>query len=768
MRARSVFINLLWAGCCLLVMTSAGLAQEPQWPNVIQKNGSTLLTYQPQVDEWPNYTDLHWRAAFSVTPPGGKAVIGVEVGECQTEVIRERDLVLMSNIQIKKFYFPSLDDATSAQMEQLVRSLMPPTAAISLHRLVACVPKPASVPGVQLRNDPPPIFVSYRPAILLFVDGNPEMAAVKDTTLEFVANTSWPLFHDKSTGAYLLLVGQEWMTAGSLQGPWSTTKQLPAGMAKVAQDKEWASLKSVIPPPAVKPVSPTVYYTLTPAEVLLFDGQPALTAIPGTSLQYAANTASDVFFYVRTQQYYILTSGRWFRSNSLNGPWSYASNDMPIDFAMIPPNNPAGRVLASVPGTEESKDAVLLAQVPTTMTVDPAAAAAKAKVEYSGEPTFAPIEGTTLSYATNTADKVIQVGDVYYLCLQGVWFMSTTAQGPWTTASSVPQVIYTIPPSSPVYNVTYVTQTVTAGIYTSSYTAGYMGAFIVGATVGAIVASGSGYYYPPYMYHPPYGYPIYHPYPATYGSVHYYGTSTGAYGVSQTAYGAYGSATRTASYNPYTGTYARTASASTAYGSAGAAKTYNPYTGTAARGATVSTPYGSRSAAQAYNPYTGRYGATSQGSSPGAQWGSSVVSNGNKSAATQHYSTSQGTVGSAQTSSGGKMVGASGANGNSGSMAKSSSGDMYASKDGNAYKNTGSGWQKYDNGSWNSVSKPTSASGAQASAARSSAASSGYHPSGGSAETQQLDQERANRDRGASGGGSRSYGGGGYGGGRRR
>ena len=66
--------------------------------------------------------------------------------------------------------------------------------------------------------------------------------------------------------------------------------------------------------------------------------------------------------------------------------------------------------------------------------VDPKAAE-QAKVTYSGDPEFKPIEGTSMQYATNTADKVIKVGDVYYLCLQGVWFMSPSATGPWTTAN---------------------------------------------------------------------------------------------------------------------------------------------------------------------------------------------------------------------------------------------------------------------------------------------------------------------------------------------
>jgi hypothetical protein len=231
-----------------------------------------------------------------------------------------------------------------------------------------------------------------------------------------------------------------------------------------------------------------------------------------------------------------------------------------------------------------------------------------------------------MEYATNTQDKVIKVGDVYYLCLQGVWFMSPNPTGPWTTCTSVRQEIYTIPSSSPVYNVTYVTQTANPdGTVTSNYTAGYLGTFILGAATGAILADGSGYWWPPYSSG---GY--YYPYPATYCGAYwgygyhpyatpYYDYNTGAYGWKASAYGPYGSATAGAGYNPYTGTYAR--------------------------GASVSTPYGSRSAAQGYNPYTGTYARTRQGSSPNAQWGRSYVSRGNQSATMGHYSTANGAVG---------------------------------------------------------------------------------------------------------------------------
>jgi hypothetical protein len=664
--------------------------EDPGWPREITNQGSTLLLYQPQVDDWKNFRELNWRMAFSLTPAGGQEAVGVATMHSNTEIDNDNKMVLLTDLKIVNTNFPSLDPQSAAKVAQLVQTFLPPSVQISMFRLIASVPENKPPSEVPLKNDPPQIFVSYRPAILLEVDGQPVRTPIENTNLEYVLNTHWRLFFDKSQSVYFLLVGQQWLRSNDLRGPWSAAATLPKEMATLPGQAQWEDLKGVIPQAATDPntIIPQVFYSEIAAEVILFDGQPSFVQIAGTQLKYAENASSYVFLYAPTKHFYYLTAGRWFAASSLNGPWTFATPTLPKDFANIPADSQVGDVLASVPGTGEAKDAVLLAQVPTTMVVDPTAAAALAKVTYSGDPQFKPIEGTSLSYAANTPDKVIKVGDVYYLCLQGVWFLSSTPQGPWQTASSVPHVIYTIPPSSPVYNVTYVTQTTTpSGNVQSSYTAGYLGAFVLGAAVGAIVANGTGYRYPPYVYYPPrygYGYPpAYYPRPPTYATP-YYNTRTGAYGWAQTAYGPYGSATRTASYNPYTGTSARTVSGS--------------------------TYYGSRSAGQAYNPYTGTYAATRQGSSPTAQWGQSYVSNGNKSAYTQHYSTAQGTVASAQGSQGGKAVGASTAYGNA-AVGKTSSGDMYAGKDGNVYRNTGNGWEKYDNGNWNTASSPYSASG---------------------------------------------------------
>ena len=88
-------------------------------------------------------------------------------------------------------------------------------------------------------------------------------------------------------------------------------------MSKVPENSNFTSLKAFIPPPPGSAASyPAVYYSATPAEIVVFGGQPQWTAIPGTQLSYASNTGSAVFKYAPTGAYYFLTSGRWFTTTT--------------------------------------------------------------------------------------------------------------------------------------------------------------------------------------------------------------------------------------------------------------------------------------------------------------------------------------------------------------------------------------------------------------------------------------------------------------------
>ncbi len=224
-----------------------------------------------------------------------------------------------------------------------------------------------------------------------------------------------------------------------------------------------------------------------------------------------------------------------------------------------------------------------------------------------------------------------------------------------------PQVVYV-----PQYNstVVYGAPIQTPGYSTADVVATSLLAFGVGIAVGAAISNsccGWGYSYWNCNWH---GGAVVYRSNAYYGNNAWHG---GVYGSSVTGYGPYGAARAGTAYNPSTGTYAR--------------------------GATVATPYGTRSAGQAYNPNTGAYGATRQTSNAYGNYGSSVVSKGGQTAYTQHETTAQGSVGTVQTSSGGRGVAASGASGNAGAI-ETASGNKHAAANGNVYKNTGNGWQQ--------------------------------------------------------------------------
>ena len=239
-----------------------------------------------------------------------------------------------------------------------------------------------------------------------------------------------------------------------------------------------------------------MFVSTTPAELILLHGRAELRAGGRhDDLLWVSNTESDVFRMGRTGPVYYLVSGRWFSAPDFTGPWTFATPTLPADFKKIPLEHPRSRVLASVPGTQQAAEAVLLAQVPQTARVNKKELKAP-EVAYQGDPKFEPIEKTTVARAVNTDKDIIKVGDLYYMCFQGVWFMAKSADRPvGGRPTSVPKEIYEIPASSPAHNVTYVT---VGGrrrrLGDVRGRRGYTGMMVAwGCAVW-----GTGYYYPPY------------------------------------------------------------------------------------------------------------------------------------------------------------------------------------------------------------------------------------------------------------------------------
>ena len=245
------------------------------------------------------------------------------------------------------------------------------------------------------------------------------------------------------------------------------------------------------PPPTGK--TPEVIVSTSPMCLVSINGQPNLTQV-ADGLFAVANANCDLFTTSADNAWWLLASGRWFTSTDLmNGPWTYSKpTTIPAAFAQIDPHGTWGNVLASVPNTPQSTEAVYQQTIPHVATLD--RALAKAKLSTIGGPArFKPIAGTTMQYAANASSPLIYCKEMYYLCDTAAWFVANAPNGPWTLCDAVPEEIYTIPPSCPIYAATYVqVYNSDADSVTFGFTAGYMNSYENDGTV----AYGTGYTYP--------------------------------------------------------------------------------------------------------------------------------------------------------------------------------------------------------------------------------------------------------------------------------
>jgi hypothetical protein len=693
------------------------------WPKAFNTPGGALfILYQPQVASWTDQKHAVLYVAVSYTAKGAqKAALGTVKVESDTSVAVSDRLVSFSEFKITESNFPTLEPAQAkAAVDDITSKIPREQRVIALDRVLAYIDKSEIVPkNVEgLKADPPVIFYSAAPAALVNIDGDPVWSPIKDNDLKFAVNTNWDLFQHAPSNTFYLRYNQSWLQASSATGPWKAAEKLPDSFSKLPADENWKDVKAALPGTKLSAAQmPKVFVSTKPAELILVTGAPNYLAVANTGLLWLSNSDSDVFRLGKGGPIYFLVSGRWFTAADFAGPWTFASQNLPADFKKIPEEHPRSRVLASVPGTSEAAEAVMLAQIPETATVDKKGVKAP-EVAYQGTPEFKPIEQTTVARAVNTDKDIIKVGDLYYMCFQGVWFMARAPEGPWEVTGSVPKEIYEIPPASPSYNVTHVTvveDNSDAVVYaTAAAATGMMVAW-------GCVVWGTGYYYPPYV---GYGgfYPAYYPFYPTYG---YH-----------------------ASYNPWTGAYSRGAVAYGPYGGAGVGARYNPRTGTYSRGAAAWGPYGARGAATAYNPRTGAVGGTRQGSSVYGSWGQTGVRRGDDWATTSRVTNNRtgATTRRTTTSEGGSAVTRNGPGiGNNSGVARSGSGDVYAGRDGNVYRNSGDGWQKYDNGGWNSVNQPTPQQREQAQQRASQARES----AGTNSTVGQLNRDSAARAEGA-------------------
>jgi hypothetical protein len=732
-------------------VAAAALPADP-WPRDVSLPDAALLIYQPQVNSWTDNV-LDFRAAMAIKPTGAKEeTFGVVFATARTQVDKVARMVVFENLKVTKADFPTLPDRGAKYAAELQTHLAADLKTISLDRLeVSLAAAGIKPPAVAVNNAPPQVIVSYSPAILVPIEGAPVLKPVPNhARAQRVINTRALILQDGLGNNYYIHVYDGWLSSSSINGPWTQASPGPLvrrEMDAIAQELAKADTVDLLdggpkanPKPSLANGVPTIYTTQGPAELIVFSGQPDFVPVVGTQLLWASNTTNDVLIDTSNNGYYVLLAGRWFTSASLNGPWTFvASNALPSGFAQIPASSLAGAVLPSVAGTPQAQAAVIANTIPQTATV-PLRNGPKFTPSFDGPPQYSQIPGTPLTYVANSSAPLIQVSpSSYYAVTGGVWFTAPQLTGPWAVATSVPTVIYTIPPSSPLYYVTYVKiYEATPSVVYVGYTPGYLG--VVVEPSGTIVY-GTGYVYTPWIgsvwYPAPVTYtvaaaPVYNPYVGfTFGFA--LGLATAAWYTPY--YGYYG-----AYYHPaYWGGYPCCASASAnVYGHWGNtvySGTRSWYAGGGVAGTTASGSYynqrtgtsGNYNAGKQFNANTGNYTRGYDRTANGAAGGSASVA---RAANTNEY-TGQRSMGNAAsaTGAGGSTYNRAGAttagpqgnahvgggstyNANTGKTndwATASVGNNhYADVNGNVYKNTGDGWQQHSSSGWSNSSSASS------------------------------------------------------------
>ena len=477
-----------------------GLNAQSNWPkNLKAPDGTIIQVYQPESESFKGNI-LHLRSAISIQEPGStEPVFGTFWSADTVATDRQDRQVILSSVTVTAIKVPG--DSAAARLDYIrgqIEHLLPlSVGSIPLDEVLGSLDQQMDETRLSkdISTQAPVILLASQPSVLVTIDGAARLQENKKWGMDAVVNSPFTIVKDKD-GPFYLWGGGHWYSSPAATGPYAPLTGKPERrLRKIEEEYESNHPEKTTDMP--DSVIPTIIVTTSPAELIQTNGAPNLQPIDGTSLLYVSNSPDNIFVDTQSQTYYILLSGRWYKSNALaagNG-WAYVPSDqLPPDFAKIPEGSPKDNVLASVAGTEAAREALMDAQVPQTAKID--RKTATTNVEYDGAPQFQPIAGTSLQYAVNTATTVLYDGQHYFALDNGVWFISDAPIGPWQASTVRPAGINQIPPSSPVYNAKYVDiYDVDPDYIYMGYTPGYLNSFCYGPTV----VYGTGFYYAPWV-----------------------------------------------------------------------------------------------------------------------------------------------------------------------------------------------------------------------------------------------------------------------------
>jgi hypothetical protein len=250
-----------------LHLVNSALAQtsaDPGWPRVFKMDGKQLTIYQPQVDYWNGYTNLHFRCAIAVKGVSKQEKFGV--AEVDALTVTDHGARVVAIVPLKReLRFANVSEPELTSLRQAVEQLYPSghVTTLSIDRLLAYL-DPATQPvqrPAELNLDPPKIFHSSSPAILVNFVGKPLLKPVETnrTDLMFALNSNWDVLYDTASQQYYLLNGAGWLTSPNLlTGPWFPAQEVPSSLYSLPNEPNWSEARQRLPGQPAR-VAPKVF-----------------------------------------------------------------------------------------------------------------------------------------------------------------------------------------------------------------------------------------------------------------------------------------------------------------------------------------------------------------------------------------------------------------------------------------------------------------------------------------------------------------------------
>ena len=405
------------------------------WPLLLTYEGTAFRVHEPVV-ETLNDGILTARSVVTAEAAGqGRLVLGSVTMKGVADVDAVAGVASLVDTEVLRVSFPAGVDNMQAWQEFLRFAVPPriktvPLATLESARKIAQARQraaaAATAPAIR-------IIVSERPAVLVYIDGDPRYVPVKGTDLMGVLNTRVLLLKDPQGNHYLHMYNG-WVRAASLDGPWEIAPSPPDTRGLEQAVRETGRANFLLGKADAKGRSPVlsagrlpdILVATQPTALIVLDGSPRYTSVAGTTLQYAVNTSAHLFRDSAPGEVYVRIDGFSFRAADINGPWWHAPvASLPAGFSAIADDSPKRGVKASIAGAQtppSGSDMKVVAADPATASLD---------LNMAGDPVLEPIRGTELNYVANSSVPIIQIDiNNWYAVQNAVWFFATDVPGP--------------------------------------------------------------------------------------------------------------------------------------------------------------------------------------------------------------------------------------------------------------------------------------------------------------------------------------------------